>query len=488
MKTTRLTNTLGALCLLALPSIAQADDFSWNDNGGLWSDPNHWDQSPGSGGTPGATDDIVTPTNNGFIQVDPASVSVMDWTYSNTGSHLVVANDGATTINVLGTMTLSNGNFTSRNSGTTSLTTWDVNHLDVTGSTSNGHQLGIGNGNSDNWIQGFTTDTMNVSAGRVSFRVLATGGTATVTDTLTMSGSGEVGIHWSQAANENGTLAVGGLTSASASNIIQVHHGSTGNEGLLQLNNGIGVSTTYAGILRDGVGGNSNTMSVEKNNAGTQEFSGTSNAYSGTTAVNGGTLLISGVHTGGDTYTVTAGGTLAGTNGETFGAGVGNINTADDAGISFQSGGMLAMGPNPGEVGIFSANLGAGVMDISGAVGGANTGSLLFDLAAIGASDQFQLFAGTLAIGNGELEFADFDFTALAGIQEGDYTLFDTSENINGTLGADLTGIFGNTWQGTLSIQNNQDIVLSVALVPEPTSAALLLGAAGLLAFRRRRS
>jgi len=479
-------------------SLASAEDFSWNTsstNQG-WSVEGNWTPA---GGPPDSADNVITPTLFGTLALNIDNPTVTNWTYNSANSWQVIElHSDDVNLDVTGT-------FTKQGTGTLTFRRLDL-FLDFNNVVVEGGELHIGQRaqTSSNYVTEFTAGDVSVSgttgpgteAGELAFWIENTNGnTATITGNLDLSEGGAVLLR--NHNDENGILEVGSLTSTDTTPTVAVNDYSTASAtATLSLQNASGTAT-YAGILSDRFNStssnNDSALSVEKNGAGTQEFSGTSNDYTGTTTVNGGTLLISGTHTqntqfgvGGD-YLVNAGGTLAGTNGETFGAGIGNINTSADAGITLFSGGMLSMGAAPDTVGIFSANLGAGVMDISGAVSGANTGSLLFDLAAIGASDQFQLFDGSLAIGNGELEFADFDFTALAGIQEGDYTLFDTTENINGTLGTQLTGIFGSVWEGTLSIQNDQDVVLSVALIPEPTSTALLIGATGLLALRRRR-
>jgi autotransporter-associated beta strand protein len=207
-----------------------------------------------------------------------------------------------------------------------------------------------------------------------------------------------------------------------------------------------------AGIISD-FSAAKNTR-VTKSGTGTWTLSG-ANTYTGTTSVDAGTLIISGTHTGGAAYTVASGATLGG---------IGNINTAADAGVSIL--GSLS----PGEsIGTLHMNLGTGALDIS-AVG---PGSLIFELGATG--DQVQL-AGSSVLNIGTLDFADFNFTSQSGFGPGTYTLFDTSTSILGSI-----GIAGGTIDGlaaTLSFANgDQDLVLQV--VPEPS--AFVLAAIGML-------
>jgi len=467
---------------------AAADEFSYTNLGGnpLWSNPANWNKISGAGPQtiPGAGDTIVNPSTTAALGMDGPTFSVMDWNYSGSSNWAAVAyvggggGSGVTVLNITDTLThTGSGEMTFRNSGNNRIS---LNANDVVVDADGTLSFGTAGNTTTEYAHEVTLGSLNLIDGDVGFNVGLNNGIATVTGDVTMGAGTRLWVALSNTGSPNRTLEVGSLNSSSSTAAVAANwYMNTTTHGTLDLNTS--GSADFAGELVNTTGTNTtSSLSVEMNGAGTQELSGTNNTYEGTTTVNNGTLLISGQHNGGGAYTVNDGGTLAGTNGESQT----NIITANDAGITIASGGMLSMGTSPG---IFSANLGGGVMDISGAVGGGNSGSLIFDLAALGASDQFRLLGGTLEIGMGELEFADFDFAALAGIQEGDYVLFDTGENISGSLGADLTGIFGSTWQGTLFIQDGQDIALSVVQVPEPATGTLLLAGMGLTLLRRRR-
>jgi hypothetical protein len=168
--------------------------------------------------------------------------------------------------------------------------------------------------------------------------------------------------------------------------------------------------------------------------------------------VTGGTLLVTGTHNWGESYTVGSGGTLGGT---------GNINTRSGFGVTVEAGGKLAPGASAD---VLHMDLGTGVLDISGAVAASNSQSMLFELDAVGASDQIKLTNAltSVNIGFGKMEFDDFVFTNLGGLLVDTYTLFDSSTAITGTLGSILSGTIG-AFNATIGLgDGGNDIVLIV--------------------------
>ena len=120
---------------------------------------------------------------------------------------------------------------------------------------------------------------------------------------------------------------------------------------------------------------------------------------------------------------------------------------------------------------------GAGSLDITGAA----TGTLEFELGT--ASDLVDLTSGTLEIGNGLINFDDFDFTAGSGFAAGIYTLFNAG-SISGSLGGGVTGQVGGL-DATLLLSGNS---MQLSVVPEPSTMGLAtLGLAGAALARRRR-
>jgi autotransporter-associated beta strand protein len=188
---------------------------------------------------------------------------------------------------------------------------------------------------------------------------------------------------------------------------------------------------------------------LTKDGSGTLVLSGT-NDYdpSAATNINAGTLLINGDSSAvTDPFNVNSTSTLGG-NG-TVG---GNVTVTADANLSPGA---------TGAVGTFSV---LGALNISAQAGG--TGKLIFALDTIAASDKVAV-TGTLNLGTDVLNFSDFTFSTLAGLQNGTYKLI-TSSGLTGGITLDptpgsLTGTLGaGPAQGTLQL-NGGDLELVVS-------------------------
>ena len=333
----------------------------------------------------------------------------------------------------------------------------------------------LGGTNTTNGNSGFTTTITNQATGTIE----GNSATAAVIRTPYASDVSIINYGTIQSdgaakaidlgAGNNNTLEVRG----DAAHIIGDIAGSTGTGSSFKINPGTGNSFSYSGSI-------SNFGTVEVS-SGSVTLSGV-NSYTGVTKISGGTLSLSATSNNiassssilvGDTaahssatldvtgvtggFTVASGQTLAG-----HGTVVGNT--------TFGSGSILSPGNSAGTT-TFNGNLtlGSGV-------------SLVFDLAATGASDKVIVSGGNLLTLNNQ-SISDFTFNLLSGYGVGTYTLIDDS---TGTISGGLSTTPGSLtenlggYNATLSLSGN-NLLLTVAVVPEPGTWAMMLGGLALL-------
>ena len=294
--------------------------------------------------------------------------------------------------------------------------------------------------------------------------------------TLKISGSHNITLE----AGATLTLSSGGLIAA---------------DGTATISGGAGITTGGAGDLVTRVAGSgdqlildtaiaaSTTGGLTKSGAGSLNLNAT-NAFTGGVTVVGGSLVVGdlGSILNGGTVNVHGGGSLL-VNGAL--SGVTSINVKDGATLG-GTGTISGAAVKIAEGGLFDPSgdinfaLGSSSLDLSATA----FGGLRFTLGS--SSDRVVLSSGTLSLGSG-FSFADFSFTDAGSFAPGSYVLFDTNADILGDLGSATGTVLG--LDATLSFANgangHDDLILTV--VPEPSSAILLLGGLGFLAAPRRR-
>ncbi len=465
-----------------LPSEAGAD-YSWFAPGtglssGTWSGGANWLPRAPAGG-PTATDNVVTPTSFGWINVDIAQAEVTNWTYaSNVSAQRVFPNAGVNASLMVSGFLSKSGTGTLAFMDATNQFAVSVGNIFVSGGVlSMGTVAGPESG-----LSTFSAGSADISGGSLQLNVA---GASSISGLLSLSGSGAV--YLAQVSNATRSVSIGALSSASATAVVAANDSTIGAESTctLQLTGTSGLAA-YAGIIRPGTG--SSSLAVVKDGESTQIFSGNSNTYNGGTTINAGTLLVnntSGSGTGTGSVTV-AGGVFGGT---------GFVAPTGASGIGVTAGGFIAPGDG---IGTLNLNLGGttGILDLR------SGGDFRFELGApneligstmAGSSDQL-VISGAAA---GDVVFAANTTVDLLGTASGQgyYKLFATSADATTwtglSLGTSTTGgsfitggltatNFGGSSFGSLVLADGSagtsagDIYLLV--VPEPSLFGYVVG------------
>lgn len=360
------------------------------------------------------------------------------------------------------------------------------------GSTSLASDSTVTVGNQVTWNQTisgehtFTKDgvgTLNLNGGNSQSGLTIADGTVNLGTNGTLGSSSVALITIGGTLNLNGThQSVGALAGSGGTILNDGDAGST-----LTVGNGDATSV-YGGTLTDG----SDTLSLYKTGSGTLSLTGSA-THSGTTTVGGGTLELDGITLG----AINSAGLLVQSGGRLDGSGVVSGPAFFDYGsrlaVNTYAGGTLT-----NAIGLLTFDQG---LDLTGLLGAIPTipgvdaiplpfGRLDFDLGP-GETSDLIVVNGTLTIGSGLLDIGDFNFTTASSFEAGTYTLFSSSQVINGTLGTDLTRDFGGGLFGTLALASGGteiQLTLGGAPIPEPSTYAALFGlvAVGFAFYRRR--
>ena len=371
----------------------------------------------------------------------------------------------ASTINPTNGVITFNGNV----SGSGDISKTGGNVFTLTGNNTQTGTLTVAGGNVR-----FNSATGNATQGNV---VMANSGSFLLMNAPNQFGPNS-GIHFNSPSHSEFALygnnqTIASLSSANVFAVVQNSHGAHGAataSSTLTVNQS--TNTTYSGYIRDNTGNDAFTLGLTKTGSGKLTLVGGSLQYTGATTVNGGTLEVNGSISG-STATVNSGGTLSG-NGGVFAA------------INVTSGGTLAPGNSPGTfttTGNLSLSSGATLaLELAGTTAG--TG---YDQMIVG---------GDVALGSATLSLS-VSFSPTYGdifnvlLNNG---VNPVSGTFTGLANGAMINVGGQDYQisyfddaGTGAFETSGGNDISLQAVPEPGSAALLLGGLALLAGRRRR-
>lgn len=269
------------------------------------------------------------------------------------------------------------------------------------------------------------------------------------------------GLRFSTASN---TYTLGALVGSTVGNISLQDTASSAVTLRVGKNNSTSAES-YQGVL-------SGSGVLEKIGTGHQILTG-SNIYSGGTIIREGALVVnnttgSGVGVG--AVTVQSGAALAGT---------GFVALGSSHAVTVQAGGQIAAG---------TTDLGTLTFDFGQTTGGLSMlddASFIFKLGAANASDLIQFYNYT----DGDLALGNNVNLSITGVQAGTYNLFAFYSD------AGSTAYTGNVNLSNLSLSglgafdytlNYSDGLVTLQVIPEPRTSALLAAAAGLVLFLMR--
>lgn len=272
-----------------------------------------------------------------------------------------------------------------------------------------------------------------------------------------------------------GTLQTGQITADSSAKL-----GAGANAAVTHQIGALNTNSSIAGVIQNGGISNSGAVTtgiVSLNKVGTGDLLLTgANTHTGTTTVNAGALLVGDGASGSITsaLTVNAGafyGNLASGNVTTGAVTIGNGNGSADA----------AFGAGRNTIGRFASSAGLSIL---------SDANFVFDVNSSTKATDNVAFGGTITLG-GVFTLNDLNTNAVNWSVNDSFTVLSgasvSSTFTNLANGGSMT-VNGVTYEASYSATSLLLTVTHISAIPEPASAALLLGIGGVgIALRRRR-
>ncbi|QDP25792.1 autotransporter domain-containing protein [Bradyrhizobium cosmicum] len=419
------TSALVTAALVGTGAPADAIDATWltAPGSGIYATGSNWSGGSVPDGT--ASFGASTITNLSILTIQ----SVGGWTFNADAGNYVVTVDGETSLRFLGAGIVVN-------SGSVVL---DINVSGVrfgNDSTAGPATINV-NGGMLSFTQNATAGSATINSdGEISFRNNSTAGNATIVN----SGSG---IIYFEDMSSGGTARFVNNAEIDVSDrtVPSITMGSIEGSGTIYLGStnlevgGNNLSTTYAGVLRDGGSGEGDGGSLTKVGTGTLVLTGAS-TYTGATLVAGGVLDVEGSLNGTSAVTVQTGTVLMG---------AGRIGTST---VSIDSGGTLA--PGNGSAGT--------VLTIAGSLAFASGAFYLVQVNPSVAASTTVTGMADLGGATVQAVFAPGSYVAKT------YTILSAAGGVSGTFASSIvnTGLPSNV-HNSLSYDSN-NVYLNLAL------------------------